>query len=46
VLKTTQEAFSDEVKRALPKQRFYPAEIGGHKVKQLVQQPFAFAMSK
>jgi protein TonB len=46
VLKSTQDAFTDEVKRALPKMRFYPAEIGGHKVKQLVQEPFSFAIQK
>jgi len=26
--------------------RFLPAEIGGRKVKQLVQQPFAFALTR
>ena len=34
------------VKNALPFLRFYPAEVGGHKVKQLVQQPFTFASLK
>jgi TonB family protein len=42
VLKSSQDAFTDEVKRALPKMRFKPAEMGGHKVKQLVQESFAF----
>jgi periplasmic protein TonB len=46
VLKSSQDAFTDAVKRALPKMRFYAAEIGGHKVKQLVQEPFAFAIQK
>jgi protein TonB len=46
VLKSSQEGFTEEVKRALPKMRFYAAEIGGHKVKQLVQEPFAFNLSK
>jgi len=26
--------------------RFLPAEVGGRKVKQLVQQPFVFAIQK
>jgi hypothetical protein len=26
--------------------KFYPAEIGGHKVRQLVQQPFTFMIRK
>ena len=32
--------------RPLPNMRFYPAEVGGKKVKQLVQQPFTFSLSK
>lgn len=46
VLKSDHESFTDAVKRALPRMRFYPAEIGGHKVKQLVQEPFVFNLSK
>jgi protein TonB len=46
VLKSDHELFSQEVKMALPKMRFYPAEVGGRKVKELVQLPFAFALSK
>ncbi len=46
VLKTTHELFASAVKNALPNMRFIPAEVGGHKVKQLVQQPFVFAISK
>ena len=42
VLKATNDLFVDAVKRVLPKWKFYPAETGGHKVKQLVQMPFAF----
>ena len=34
------------VKNALPSMRFYPAEVGGRKVKQLVQQPFTFSLQK
>lgn len=46
VLKTSHELFASAVKNALPNMRFLPAEVGGHKVKQLVQQPFVFAISK
>ena len=38
--------FTQAVKNALPNMRFYPAEVGGKKVKQLVQQPFTFSLSK
>src|SRR3954471_14194420 len=40
VLKTSHDLFTNAVKQALTGMRFYPAEIGGRKVKQLVQQPF------
>lgn len=46
VLKTTHELFGNAVKNALPGMRFIPAEVGGRKVRQLVQQPFTFAISK
>lgn len=46
VLKTTHELFGNAVKQALPGMRFIPAEVGGRKVRQLVQQPFSFAISK
>ncbi len=42
VLKSSHDLFADAVKTALPKMRFIPAEVGGRKVKQLVQQPFGF----
>jgi periplasmic protein TonB len=45
VLKSTHELFTVAVRSALPSMRFYPAEVGGRKVKQLVQQPFAFHIS-
>lgn len=44
VIKTSHEQFAESVKEALPRMRFFPAEVGGHKVKELVQQPFAFAV--
>lgn len=46
VLRATHELFSTAVKNALPTMRFIPAEVGGKKVKQLVQQPFTFAIVK
>ncbi len=46
VLKSSHDLFTQAVKNALPNMRFYPAEVGGKKVKQLVQQPFTFSLSK
>jgi protein TonB len=46
VLKSTNEQFTNAVKSALPRMKFYPAEVGGRKVKQLVQQPFTFSLQK
>ena len=46
VLNSTRQEFVDAVKQALPTMRYTPAEIGGRKVKQLVQQPFTFAPSE
>ncbi|HEX5436409.1 MAG TPA: TonB family protein [Gemmatimonadaceae bacterium] len=46
VIKSTNELFTDAVKRVLPQWKFYPAETGGHKVKQLVQMPLTFTSSQ
>ncbi len=46
VLKATNELFSAAVRSALPQMRFYAAEVGGHKVKQLVQQSFQFKLDR
>jgi protein TonB len=46
VLKTTNELFSAAVRSALPQMRFYAAEVGGHKVRQLVQQSFQFKLDR
>src|SRR5438105_494248 len=46
VLKATNELFASAVRAALPQMRFYAAEVGGHKVKQLVQQSFQFKLDK
>jgi protein TonB len=42
IIKSSDPAFTDAVKRALPGMRFSAAQIGGRKVKQLVQMPFVF----
>ncbi len=44
VLESDHELFSAAVREALPNMRFTSAEIGGRRVKQLVQQPFVFDM--
>ena len=46
VIKSSHDLFTQAVKNALPNMRFYAAEIGGRKVKQLVQQPFTFSLTK
>ena len=38
--------FNDAVMIALGRMRFVPAEIGGKKVRQLVQMPFVFTLSR
>jgi protein TonB len=43
VLKSSHELFTQAVRDALPQLRFNPAEAGGAKVRQLVQQPFTFS---
>src|ERR1043166_6975808 len=45
VIKSSNEEFTTAVRDALVNYRFTPAEIGGRKVKQLVQQPFLFSLS-
>jgi TonB family protein len=46
VLKTSHDLFSQAVEAAIPAMRFQPAEYQGTRVKQLVQQPFTFSLSK
>jgi len=46
VLKSDNDLFSNAVKNALQRMRFLPAEVGGRKVKQLVQQPFQFSLNR
>ena len=42
ILKSTHGLFDAAVRASLPGMRFIPAEAGGKKVNQLVQQPFVF----
>lgn len=42
VLASTNDLFSASLRVALVRWRFYPAEVGGHKVKQIVQLPLKF----
>jgi protein TonB len=44
VLKSSQELFTIAVRNALPTMRFLPAEQGGKKVRQVVQQEFSFTI--
>jgi TonB family protein len=46
VLKSTHDLFSITVRDALADFRFYPAELDGRPVKQVVQMPFQFSLSK
>lgn len=42
VQKSSNDLFASAVRSHLPRMRFYPAEVGGRKVRQLVQQSFVF----
>jgi len=46
VLKSSHDLFTTSIRQALPNMRFSPAEIAGRKVRQLVQMPFIFSVSK
>ena len=46
VLKSTNELFTNSVRAALPQMRFEPALVGGKAVRQLVQQPFTFSLTR
>ena len=46
IVKSDHELFTNAVRNVLPNYRFFPAELGGRKVKQLVQMPFVFSLSK
>jgi len=38
--------FEEAVRRAVGRMRFIPAQVGGRKVRQLVQMPFVFTLSR
>lgn len=44
VMRSAHPLFTDAVRAALPRMRFLPAEVGGKKVKQFAQMPFAFRL--
>ena len=46
VLESTDSLFTKAVRDAMVRMRFFPAEIQGTKVRQIVQQPFVFGLSK
>lgn len=46
VLKSTHDLFTATVRNALPQMRFHAARVGGKPVKQLVQMPFQFNLTK
>ncbi len=46
VLKSTHALFTEAVRGSLADMAFYPARVGGRAVKQLVQMPFNFSLTK
>ena len=46
VLESTHEMFTTSVREALARARFRPAEAGGRKVRQLVEQTFTFRITR
>lgn len=46
VMRSTHDLFASAVRNALPRMRFIPAMVYDRKVRQLVQQPFSFAIVK
>jgi protein TonB len=46
ILHSDNSLFEDAVRSALGRMRFVPAETGGKKVRQLVQMPFLFSLSR
>jgi TonB family protein len=46
VLRSTHDLFTNAVLSSIGSFRFNPAEVGGKRVKQLVQMPFQFSLSK
>jgi periplasmic protein TonB len=46
VIESTHDLFAAAVRDALGRARFTPAEAGGHKVRQLVEQTFTFRITR
>lgn len=46
IVSASNDAFTPAVREVLPTMRYYPAEIAGKKVPQLVEQPFRFAATQ
>ncbi|HKO14661.1 MAG TPA: TonB family protein [Gemmatimonadaceae bacterium] len=46
ILRSTHPDFSAAVRAALPYMRFFPAKVGDHKVRQLVEQEFSFKIEQ
>lgn len=46
ILRSTHPMFTAAVRNALPRMQYTPAELHGQKVRQLVQQPFVFTISR
>ena len=44
VVESTHALFTEAVKAVLPEYRFTPGEVGGKKVRTMVQMPFAFSV--
>lgn len=45
-VRSDNQLFEDAVRVALRRMRFIPAEVGGRKVRQLVQMPFVFTLAR
>lgn len=46
VLRSSHEMFTEAVREVLPSMRFVPATLQGRRVRQVVQQPFIFALPR
>jgi protein TonB len=46
IISSTNDRFTESVRRALEKARFAPAEFGGRKVAQVVRMPFVFSLTR
>jgi protein TonB len=46
VLRSDHQLFTNAVRQALETAQYQPAEVGGRKVAQVVQQPFVFNIAE